>query len=395
MVPSKLVAYGAAIVCVVGMTLALSPDSAAAASSPSVTAPSTVALASSAQQSRRMLEHEVLREHGIDYFPLRDVAPVLDLQVLWNADKSSIEVTGLYQALSLKIGQPKAYTADNKVIMLGAPTVIREGRTYVSGQLFSKAFNLPLRLESKTEISVPYMERYLKAVSGREVFWLHKEKGVVYSGTSGQLPVRAGTVNVRGLDWATLAVRTVNSASYVLDINNAFGEPHINVSNYRALLHEGRLVRQAVSSYGGMRNLGMKDNVSAFQGNLVMMDQNMLYLVNPDGHVFKTYNLAELTGIEDAFALEAIDTDLLLVRPYQKGTLFLIDRRSGESTALYTKLLGAEDQAWLEQFPELELDYPGDRLEYTGRSGNTLSFEWTSFKDNRQVHFTYALSPFS
>lgn len=391
MVPSKLAAYGAAFVITAGMVLSLSSTPANAASTPSM-AESTTSAAASVATTSRILEHEGFLQHGTTYLPLKEVAPLLDLHVLWNPEKSSIEVTGLYQALSLKIGQPKAYTANHKVITLGAPTLVRDGVTYVPASLFSKAFDQPVSWDGKQDISVHYSERYLKAVSGREVFWLHKEKGVVYSGTSGTLPVRAGLASIRNLDWASLSAHTVNSASYVLDLNNAYGEPHIQVSNYRFLLHDGKLAQQAMSSYGGMRNLGMKDNVMAYKGNLVMVNQSLLYLVNPDGHILKTYDLAALTGIQDAFALEAMDDDILLVRPYQKGTLFLIDRRNGESTELYTKLLGAEDQAWLDGYPNWELDYPGDRLQYTGRSGSTLSFEWTSFTDNRQVHFTYTLS---
>ncbi|MFC3750665.1 copper amine oxidase N-terminal domain-containing protein [Paenibacillus sp. GCM10012306] len=392
MVPSKLAVYGAAIIFIASVDCSLVSGSALAA--PADTRSATVSPATPTEQTRRSLEHAGFHQQGAIYLPLKEVAPLLDLHVLWNADKSSIEVTGLYQALSLKIGQAKAYTVDNKVISLGAPTLIRDGVTYVPATLFSKAFSLPVGWDGKLDVIVPYTERYLKAVSGREVFWLHKEKGVIYSGSSGRRPVRAGIANVRQLDWTSLNARTVNSTSYVLDLNNAFGEPHIHVSNYRILLHEGRLVGQAVSSYGGMRNLGMKESVSAYQGNLVMMNGSILYLVNPDGHIFKTYNLAELTGIDDAFALEAIEEEFLLVRPYLKGTLFLIDRKSGESTALYTQFLGAEDQAWLEQYPEWDFDYPGDRLEYTGRSGNTLSFAWMSYDDNRQVHFTYTLPLF-
>ncbi|NUU59214.1 copper amine oxidase N-terminal domain-containing protein [Paenibacillus agri] len=390
MVLSKLAVYGAAIIFITSVGCSLVSGSALAA--PAGTESATLSPAAPTEQTRRSLEHAGFRQQGAVYLPLKEMAPLLDLHVLWNADKSSIEVTGLYQALSLKVGQSKAYTADNKVISLGAPTLIRDGITYVPTTLFSKAFSLPVGWDGKLDVTVPYTERYLKAVSGRELFWLHKEKGVVYSGESGRRPVRAGIANVRQLDWATLSVRTVNSTSYVLDLNNASGEPHIHVSNYRLLLHEGQLVRQTVSSYGGMRNLGMKENVSAYQGNLVMVNKSILYLVNPDGHIFKTYNLAEPTGIDDTFALEAIEEDFLLVRPYQKGTLFLIDRKSGESTALYTQLLGSEDQAWLEQYPNWDFDYPGDRLQYNGRSGNTLSFTWTSFEDNRQVQFTYTLS---
>ncbi|GGG09803.1 hypothetical protein GCM10010912_62810 [Paenibacillus albidus] len=387
-------AFAAIMTLAVGTALSLpSGHLFAAALAPELPA---AAAASTLPKTVRSPEHPIIREKGSVYLPLRETAAMLDLQVLWNAGKSSIEVTGLYQALSLKVGQPKAYTASNAVIMLGAPTLIREGVTYVSDKLFSKAFNLPVTWNDKTgEIAVPYAERYLKSSSGKQLFWVHKGQGVVYSGPSGTLPSRAGAAKVHDLDWVTLSARTINSTSYVLSISNAFGEPHINESRYRLLLHKGQLVRQAHTSYRGVRNLGMNENVFAFQGNLVMVDRNILTLVNPDGHVFQTYHLADITGIDDAFAVEAVEPEFLVVRPYQKGTLMLIDRHSNKSVVLYPQLLGAEDQAWLEEFPDTDVDYPGDQLRYTGRSGNTLSFEWASFTDNRQIHFTYALPPFS
>jgi len=385
----------AALPLLLGAALLLPAGSAAASADSAPAAAVQATYTARAVKVQHELEHSGFRQHGVLYIPLKDLAPMLDLQIQWNPENSSVEVTGLYQAVTLKLGQPKAYTADYKVIMLGTPPIVREGITYVPEKLFSKAFHLPVTWEGKALFSVSYTEKYIKEALGDQLFWLNKERGVVYSGTSGKLPSRAGTVNIHNLDWVGMTVRKINNSSYALEINNAFGEPHINESRYRVLLHEGKIAGQAVSSYHGTRNLGMKDNLFAFQGNIVLMNRNILTLVNPDGQPFKTYDLKQLTGVDDAFSLEAMDTEYLLVRPFQAGTLILIDRQSGKSTLLYRELLSTDDQTWLEQYPVTEFDYPGDSLVYTGRSGGMLSFEWNSFKDSRKVHFTYALFPSS
>ncbi|AIQ10694.1 copper amine oxidase N-terminal domain-containing protein [Paenibacillus durus] len=376
------------------LLFAAAPIEAAFASGAS-TPPTVPSAAESAILNDLSLEHSGFQENGTTYVPLKDISSLLDLQLLWNSDKSSLEVTGLYQAVSLKAGQPKAYTAAGKVIMLGAETLIRGGVTYVPEKLFSKAFGVPVVWKGDNRFAVPYATKYIKTSTGRELFWLNREHGVLYSGQSGTVPLRAGIIRVAGLDWVSMSARRINSASYAVEIENARGEPHINNTRWRALVSGGSLVRQAMTHYWNPRMLGMKRDVFAFQGNVVMVDGQTLTLVNPDGHIFKTYDLLEITGINDAFAVEFVDTDFLLVRPFQKGTLNLIDRRSGQSVQLYKQLLSADDQAWLEAYPDTEIDYPGDNLEFTGRSGDTLSFEWTSFTGGQKVHFTYTLSPLS
>ncbi|MFD1776509.1 copper amine oxidase N-terminal domain-containing protein [Paenibacillus rhizophilus] len=376
--------------------LAAAPAEGASAAAPSL---APAAAPSTAQkvpvQSVLTLEHAGFQENGATYVPLKDLSSSLDLQLLWNPGKSSLEVTGLYQAVSLKVGQPKAYTAAGKTIMLGAETLVRNGVTYVPDKLFSKAFGLPLAWEGGNRFSVAYTPKYMMTSAGRELFWLNREHGVLYSGQSGSVPLRAGVIRVADLDWASMSARRINSASYAVEIENASGEPHINNTRWRALVSGGSLVRQAKTHYWNPRMLGMKRDVFAFQGNVVMVDGQTVMLVNPDGHIYKTYNLLELTGINDAFAVEAVDSDFLLVRPFQKGTLILIDRRSGQTVELYKQLISAADQAWLKAYPDTEIDYPGDKLAYTGRSGDLLSFEWTSFTEGQKIHFTYMLSPLS
>ncbi|WP_025692981.1 copper amine oxidase N-terminal domain-containing protein [Paenibacillus zanthoxyli] len=376
------------------LLFASAPTEAAFASSAS-TPPAVPSAAESASLNELSLEHSGFQKNGTTYVPLKDISSYLDLQLLWNADKSSLEVTGLYQAVTLKAGQPKAYTAAGKVIMLGGETLIRGGVTYVPVKLFSKAFGVPVSWKGGNRFAVSYVSRYIKTSTGRELFWLNREHGVLYSGQSGTVPLRAGMIQVNDLDWVSMSVRRISSASYAVEIENASGEPHINNTRWRALVSGGSLVRQAKTRYWNPRMVGLKRDVFAFQGNVVMVDGQMLTLVNPDGHIFKTYDLLKITGINDAFAVEYVDTDFLLVRPFQKGTLILIDRRSGQSVQLYKQLLSADDQAWLEAYPNTEIDYPGDNLEFTGRLGDTLSFEWTSFTGEQKVHLTYTLSPLS
>lgn len=341
----------------------------------------------------RTLEQEAFRRAGTVYLPLKETAAPLDLQVAWNPANSSVEVTGLHQAVSLKLGQPKAYTITNKTIKLGAPVLVQNGVTYVPDSLFAKAFSLPVTWDGGSDISLPYSEQYIKSVNGRRMFWLNREYGVIYTGESGRTPVRSGILEIgrSELDWVSIRSRLINSESSVLDIDNAYGEPHVHQTRYRALLHKGRLVRQGDSSFSGARGLAFKENVPAFQGHVVIVDRHLLTLVTPDGQAYKTYDLRQITGVDDAFAVEAVEPDFLLVRPYQQAALYVTDRKTLQAVLLYPQLLSAEDKVRLEEYPDTEVDYPGDGLTYTGRSGRQLSFEWKSFPDGRLVHFTYTL----
>lgn len=394
MIRNRVLRMTSALAAVSSLALLLYvPAPAGAASAPS-SASSTPAAQSTAFTNEVALEHSGFRENGTLYIPLRDLSSHLDLQLLWNPDKESLEVTGLYQAVSLKSGQAKAYTASGGVITLGGETLVRGGVTYVSDKLFSKAFGIPVSWRGGSTFSIPYASRYVLTRADRQLFWLNREHGVLYSGRSGMVPRYAGAVQAHDLDWVSMSGRRINDGSYAVDIHNVSGEPHLSNTRWRLLITEGSVIRQAVTHYWNPRMYGLKEDVFAFQGNLVMMGGTTLRLVNPDGHIYKTYNLADITGIDDAYAVEAVDTDFLLVRTFQKGTLILIDRRTGHSVTLYRELLSAEDQAWLEAYPDTEIDYPGDGLSYAGREGDALSFEWTSFVKEQKVHFTYNLPPF-
>lgn len=386
----------AALAAAFSLALALYAPGHAGASAGSPAEASTAVSAASVpvpEAADVTLEHPGFRQNGTVYLLLKDLAPVLDLQLLWDKENGRIEVTGLYQALTLKIGQSKAYTVSGKTVMLGGETLIRDGVTYVSDKLFAKAFGIRLTWKGGAQASVPYSSRFLTTSSGRQLFWLNREHGVLYSGPSGTLPKRAGTIHVTDLGWVSLSARRIHASSYAVEIENSSGEPHISNTRLRALIYNGSIVRQARTRYWNPRMLGMKEDVFAYRGNVAMVDGTTLRLVNPDGHIFKTYDLLGLTGMDDAFAVEAVESEFLLVRPFRKGTLILIDRRTGESAVLYKELLSADDQAWLEAYPDTETDYPGDQLEYAGHSGDTLSFEWTSFNKGQRIHFSYSLSP--
>lgn len=74
---------------------------------------------------------------------------------------------------------------------------------------------------------------------------------------------------------------------------------------------------------------------------------------------------------EDAYYIEGIDNDILLLRGNQKGLLTLIDRKTGERTLLYKELLTAKDQEYAENN---DVPYKGDTLKFVKRSGDKLYF---------------------
>lgn len=103
-----------------------------------------------------------------------------------------------------------------------------------------------------------------------------------------------------------------------------------------------------------------------------MHDGNTLRFIQDDtGNVIDTLDLVKLGGEEDAYYVEGIDKEIILLRGNQNGLLTLIDRQTGERTLLYKELLTAKDQEYAENN---DVPFKGDTLKFIKRSGDKLYF---------------------
>lgn len=81
-----------------------------------------------------------------------------------------------------------------------------------------------------------------------------------------------------------------------------------------------------------------------------MHDGNTLrFIQDGTGNVIDTLDLVKLGGEEDAYYVEGIDKEIILLRGNQNGLLTLINRQTGERTLLYKELLTAKDQEYAEK----------------------------------------------
>lgn len=351
--------------------------------------PAAAAADSVNQKTTRTLEHKTFKQSGQLYIPLRDAAYLFDLHLTYNHATKALELTGVTQYAKLKAGSASATGKSNVTVSLGAPVLIKQGVTYVPASLFAKLFGIPITPTGKQEITFVYSSKYVMAQAGDKLFWLNREKGVLYAGTSGRLPVRTGTINVEHPDWLTLDARKINDDTYVVNIDNAYGEPHIFNGRYRALLHNGTIVRQTSMSYGGPSSINLEQDVLTFDGNIILNDGQVAELVTPDGKVVESIDLEKLGGPDDVYSLEAIEADFLLIRPYSTGTLLLVDRSSGKTKSIYLDLL---DKDVIDRIQHDEYGI-GDGLKYIGRTGDQLKFKWQlPYSSAEAITKTYDLS---
>ncbi|WP_159081726.1 copper amine oxidase N-terminal domain-containing protein [Paenibacillus sp. CAA11] len=325
------------------------------------------------------LGHTPFKKAGVTYLPLKDVAELLDLQVKWNTQTRKTEITGITQYAELTPGKPVIMIKGTKRLTLNAAPLVKSGVTYVPEALFSKAFSIPVKWKTKEFVTLPYEKKYTMNSLGNKLFWLNKSADVLYSGTSGQLPVRSGTISSRELDWMDMKIRNAGGETYVLDINNSYGEPHIHDEWIRVILYKGKIVKQAQMS---LEAAGMNPdfygyiypNAASYKGNIVMNTGHRMELVTPQGQVVESFNLDRIAGTtKDVYSVETLEAEFLLIRQHRTGDLMLVNRATGESSVLYKQLFDKETATKIEkQTP----DYYRYRLTYAGRSGKTLKFNW-------------------
>lgn len=160
----------------------------------------------------------------------------------------------------------------------------------------------------------------------------------------------------------------------LVTIFDNFGEPHINDQISRVIIKDGSIVARSSVLYWNNRDNDNDQNINTYEGNAVMLDQAVLKLVQPDGKITRSYNLSEMTGLDTVFTVEAIFDDYLLVRTHDSRMLIGIQLSTMEFVYFYKQLFTTEEQQFLEQWPQAEIDYPGDQLTLLHRKGNVLTF---------------------
>lgn len=154
------------------------------------------------------------------------------------------------------------------------------------------------------------------------------------------------------------------------------------------LIHNSKLVKSAsVQYFDGLCD----DNQKELDGQAIMREQSNIVFVNPDGSIRSSYDLAKLTKLDNVFSVGAAYDDYLLVRAHPNGTLWIIDRKLNEATALYQKLLSPEQQQFIDRWEKTDNMYQGDGLKLSTRKENNWEFtfvEWWSSGKESIMSFT-------
>ena len=338
------------------------------------------------------LTNAPFKKNGVLFVPLKELSEYLDLQITQSSDKKFIYISSPSQSVRVAPGQSKAVNAKGTAIILEAAPVVRKGVTYAPSTLLTKSFGIPVKWNNTSIISIQGNQRqYASAAAGSTLFWLNRETKKLSMGQAGSLPKAAGKIMIKDVDWLSLKPRKVSASSYVVDIENHYGEPHIHETHVRALLNNGIIVKQGLTHFSNFAGINTKPDVNGYKGNVAIMNGSTLQLVHPTGKVTKTYDLAAITGEQDDFIVEVIEADFLLVRPYKKATLYIVHPTSKKSVLIYPELLDEEAQKSIADYPANEAGYVGDSLTLTVYKNKTLTFEWNSPMLGKHKTFTYKL----
>ena len=340
---------------------------------------SPVSAASSEQSASELtLASAPVKKNGVFFVPVKELTSYTNLHITRAQDKKTFYLSSPLQSVTLQLGSYKASDAKGNTIALQGAPFVRQGVTYVPASLLSKSFGIDIVSKGKSAVTITSLPKdYVPAASGTMLFWINRNTGELITGQAGSMPRPAGKINIDNIDWIILQGRKVNASTYVVDIHNAYGEPHVHENRVRALIHDGKIVKQGLTQYSNFAGMKTKPSVSGYKGHIPIIDGSILQLVHPTGKVVKTYDLAAITGVQDDFVVEVIEADFLLVRPLTKATLFIVHPTAKTSVLIYPELLDEETVNFINDYPSNELGYTGDGLEYKGYQNRTLTLTWT------------------
>ncbi|CAH0121791.1 hypothetical protein PAE9249_04325 [Paenibacillus sp. CECT 9249] len=339
------------------------------------------------------LENAPFADKGRIYLPLRELSGMLDLYTKWS--DGTVYSTGINGRLQIDAKTKHATVSDGKTTRtLQADVQIKQGVTYVQLRAFSDAFGIPLDWDNRTNTAnIRYDSQYLVAIAGmaadseNNVFWLNRKDGSLYK--SGKVvPALIGKTRMEVKEIGGMHVDYLGNSQYIVSVLDNYGEPHLNDVHYKAIVNQNKIVRESKVHYWGFHN---SQSVGGYGDNIAMIDDKTLHLVRPNGEIVQSYDLAALGGEDDVYTVEAIDTDFLLIRPYKKQTLTLVNLKTKQSTVLYKELLSEEEIGILEDWLPTEADYPGDKLTFVKKDGATLTFKHTALLNNTESNLTYEL----
>lgn len=341
--------------------------------------------------SKLELKNAPFKKNGVLFVPIKELSEYVDLHITLTPNKKYVYINSPLESVRIAPGKPKAINSVGTVIALEASPIVKHGVTYVPSSLLEKSFGMKVKWDGKSSISLQVSKQYVSNSIGGMVFWLSRDNGKLLTGQAGSVPKSAGKVEIENIDWISIQPRKINPSTFVVDVTNWHGEPHIHENRVRALINNGNIVKQGATNFSNFAGMNTKPNVNGFKGNIAIMNGSTLQLVHPTGKVVKTYNLEAITGEKDDFVVEAIENDFLLVRPYIESTLYIVHPTSKKAVLIYPDLLDEKAKKLIEEYPPNEVGYVGDALTYNGYKNQKLTFTFSHPLLSSITKFTYKL----
>ncbi|MBB3112944.1 hypothetical protein FHS18_005046 [Paenibacillus phyllosphaerae] len=319
-------------------------------------------------------EQGAVQWDGITYLNVKEVNHIFgDAALVENASAGTF--TLLYP------GMKAVYTTGQRSVIVNGKKHVRDyasvkrtaSGTYIALRELSDRLQGGISFNSQTRtVVLNYKERYAVGRHESTSVWVDKQNGTLYISKQGQLPQAAGQTSFKPRDLVYVTFKQLSNASLLVTISDSWGEPHLGMDYYKIIVHNGKVVREAKTSYYGFRSSASIDQAG---NNLLLIDQGKLHWVRPDGVTVQSLDIGSRLGLQDVFTVEYADQDVLLIRPYTVGKLILYNMKTGTATELYKKLLTEEEQEILDTWVTSEADYPGDQLWFAKLEGNTLFFK--------------------
>lgn len=337
--------------------------------------------------SREMGDGQV--KNGVTYMPASMVSAA-GIEMKWEASGKRAVFSGWEKSFTVQLGS-RTGVLDGKKTDIGGTPYMYNKELYVPVKFIVSALEGgPVQWDSRKNIiqanDLHIYRGYSKSFGG-SVYSVSLDSGELYI-SSGQQAKRKLASLGSGLDVVDFSFEKTPAGLTVLRVSNNYGEPHIHQEYYTFILKNGMILRQSHTDF----HTTFSEPALWSDGKLVLNDGQTLRLIEDgSGAVSETIHLPRLMGNTVTknvyYNVEAVYSDILLVRPGDTAFLTLVNRSTGAQTLLYKELVDADRQRVLEQTDAM---FPGDYIRLTGRSGNTLTFTGYNTGGKKQT-YTYTL----
>lgn len=307
-------------------------------------------------------------QSGRIYVPMFSLGNYLSFFTLMDSSNDTFRVLVPGQEVIMKVGETQVKSFGKTIQLEGAP-IIHNNALYVPLQLFSSVLQVPMSWESRTgTVDITYDTPYIFAKEKGAAFWFRKSIGDLYMST-GNKPFLLKNIKLKTSDTSILTASQISNDSYMLQIEDDTITGYVI---YKAIIQHHKVAISSLAQYKRSGNtLKSIDRV----GDLwVMIDDSTLKLVASDGTIKTSYSAQEIFGENDTFTVEEAFDDYLLVRPSRQKILYLFNRKTKESIALYKHLMTSEEQASIDSALANGLNKDGDSLYFDRIKGDVLYF---------------------